>query len=205
MLSAMVILPHTFFFTADAESMYTNIDTNSALAYISSYIRDHAAEFEFYSVEALVEALKIVMKNIIFTFGDTYWRQDSGTVMGTPPAPHWANIFYALFENQFVPQFVPNLIFYKRFIDDIIGLWTITDSAMNTASWESYIQAMNSEDYGLTWIVSPSPTRSTSWTSPFASMVPPSPPPSTRNRPTFIYTPPPPLMSPTGTSPRHGV
>jgi hypothetical protein len=153
MLSAMVIPPHTFFFTADAESMYTNIDTNRALAYISSYIRDHVAEFEFYSVEALVEALKIVMKNSIFTFGDTYWRQDSGTSMGTPPAPQWANIFYVLCENQFVPKSVPNLIFYKRFIDDVLGLWTITDTATNTASWESYIQAMNSEDCGLASIV----------------------------------------------------
>jgi hypothetical protein len=99
MLSKMVIPPHTFFFTADAESMYTNIDTNRALAYISSYIQDHAAEFEFCSVEALIEALKIFMKNNIFTFGDTYWRQDSGTAMGTQPAPQWANIFYALCEN----------------------------------------------------------------------------------------------------------
>jgi hypothetical protein len=33
-LSAMVIPPHTFFFTADAESMYTNNDTNRVLAYI---------------------------------------------------------------------------------------------------------------------------------------------------------------------------
>jgi hypothetical protein len=150
MLSAMVIPPHTFFFTADAESMYTNIDTNRAIAYISSYIRDHAAEFEFYSVQALIEALKIVMKNSIFTLCDTYWRQDACTAMGTPPAPQWTNIFYALCENQFVPQFFPNLIFYKRFIDDVIGLWTITDSATNTDSWESYIQAMNSEDYSLT-------------------------------------------------------
>jgi hypothetical protein len=135
--------------------MYTNIDTNRVIAYISSYIRDHAAEFEFYSVEALVEALKIVMKNSIFTFGNKYWRQDSGTAMGTPPAPQWANIFYALCENQCVPQFLPNLIFYKRFINDVLGMWTITDSATNTASWGSYIQAMNSEDYVLTWIVSP--------------------------------------------------
>jgi hypothetical protein len=118
----MVIPPHTFFFTADAKSMYTNIDTNRALAYISSYIRYHAAEFEFYSVEALVEALKIVIRNSIFTFGDTYWRQESGTAMGTPAASQWANICYALCENQFVPQFLPNLIFYKRFIDDVLGM-----------------------------------------------------------------------------------
>jgi hypothetical protein len=103
MLSTMVIPPHTFFFTAEAKSMYTNIDTNLALAYISSYIRDHAAEFEFYSFEALVEALKIVMKKSSVTFGDTYWRQDSGTAMGTPPAPQWANILYALCQNQFAP------------------------------------------------------------------------------------------------------
>jgi hypothetical protein len=32
MLSTMAIPPRTFFFTADAESMYTNIDTNCALA-----------------------------------------------------------------------------------------------------------------------------------------------------------------------------
>jgi hypothetical protein len=134
-LSTMVIPSHTFFFTADAKSMYTNIDKNRDLAYISSYIRDHAAAFEFYSLEALAEALKIIMKNSIFTFGDTYWRQDPGTAMGTPPAPQWANICYALCENQFVPQFLLNIIFYKRFIDNVLGMWTITDSATNTASW----------------------------------------------------------------------
>ena len=54
------------------------------------------------------------------------WCLISGTAMGTPPAPAWATIFYALHENKMVPRWSQNLMFYKRFIDDVIGIW-LTD------------------------------------------------------------------------------
>ena len=65
--------------------MYTNIPTGPALQMISQYLARN--EFDGVPVKALVAALSLVMKNNVFTFGDTTWKQRSGTAMGTPPAP----------------------------------------------------------------------------------------------------------------------
>ena len=37
--------------------------------------------------EALIAALKLVMLNNIFSFGDMTFKHLNGTAMGTPPAP----------------------------------------------------------------------------------------------------------------------
>jgi hypothetical protein len=43
--------------------------------------------------------LEIVMKNNIFSFGDTFWLQLQGTAMGTPAAPLYSIITYGVHEN----------------------------------------------------------------------------------------------------------
>ena len=44
--------------------------------------------------------------------------------MGISPAPAWAILFFAINENVFVEKWRANLVFWKRFIDDGLGLWT---------------------------------------------------------------------------------
>jgi hypothetical protein len=95
------------------------------------------------------------MRCNIFTFGDTFWRQISGTAMGCPPPPSWANTFYALCESIFLPQFQDNLALYQRFIDDVLGLWLIINPSTNDATWTAFCAAMNNMDFELEWIVSP--------------------------------------------------
>ena len=91
----MDVPANAFLITADATSMYTNIKTGPALETISAYLRENSSKFS-YPTEALIEALHIVFQNNFFKFGDTYWKQVSGTAMGTPPAPPWATIFFTL-------------------------------------------------------------------------------------------------------------
>jgi hypothetical protein len=156
-LSVLTLPPGCFLFTADAESMYTNIPTDRALLFIGQYLRRE--RFPDIPVEALMEALQLVMKNNIFTFGDTTWKQLTGTAMGTPPAPPWATLYYALHENDFLPRFEDNLLLYRRFIDDVFGIWRITDHATNDNSWNSFKQTLNHEAYQLKWIVSDPSTK----------------------------------------------
>jgi len=67
---------------------------------------------------------KIVMNHNIFSFADTYWHQLSGMAMGTPTACPYATITYGHFENsEILPRFNNNLLYYKRYIDDIFGIW----------------------------------------------------------------------------------
>ena len=58
-------------FTADAESMYTNIDTKRAIPVIARYLKQNETMFPDVPTAAVIEALEIVMKNNVFRFGDT--------------------------------------------------------------------------------------------------------------------------------------
>eukprot|EP00956_Cyclotella_meneghiniana_P042331 scaffold248422_cov56-Cyclotella_meneghiniana.AAC.3 len=59
--------------------------------------------------------------------------------MGTPPAPAWATIFYALHEKDMVPRWSSNIMFYKRFIDDVIGVWlTDPDPEKDRELWNAF-------------------------------------------------------------------
>ena len=67
--------------------------------------------------------------------------------MGTPPAPAWATIFYALHEKDMVPRWSSNIMFYKRFIDDVIGIWLTDpdpDPEKEQKLWNAFCEDMDS-------------------------------------------------------------
>jgi hypothetical protein len=37
----------------------------------------------------------------IFKFGDTFWKQKTGTVMGTPPGTNYSELYYSTREIEF--------------------------------------------------------------------------------------------------------
>ena len=122
LLCAFELLPNAKFFTADARSMYTNIPTDECLDIIHSYLAAHVHEFQHVDHHMLHRALSLVMKGNYFTFGDTYWWQRNGAAMGAPPCPAWATIYFAAHEDNCCDLF-DEVIFYKRYIDDVIGIW----------------------------------------------------------------------------------
>jgi len=141
-------------FTADAVSMYTNIDTDHALQTIGTYLRQKKHLLPpCILVEALLSALDIVMRNNIFRFGDTFWKQLTGTAMGTPPATMYATLYYAIHEmNSLCPRFESSLCLYKRYIDDIFGLWLIDEDPVKDE--QNWLEFQRSLAYGkLTWEV----------------------------------------------------
>jgi hypothetical protein len=140
--------PGAKLFTANAKAMYTNIPTKPALLGLSRYLCSHYQNvFLNTQREALFNALSIVMRNNYFTFGDTYcWHQKDGAAMGTPPSPSWATMYFSPHKNTCVDEFPTNIIYYKRFIDDIFGIWIpTTDEA-----WDSFKTRVNDCE-GLIW------------------------------------------------------
>ena len=109
--------------TADATSMYTNIPTDQAINDISTYLFLHRYMFDDIPIRAVLDALHLLMRNNMFSFGDTYWLQLSGTAMGAPPAPMYATLAFGTHEEIFLDRH-PNLFFYRRYIDDIFVIWT---------------------------------------------------------------------------------
>ena len=138
-------------FTADAVSMYTNIPTNTAIMFIARHLRKNIPDERPKQNEALIAALKLVMLNNIFSFGDMTFKQLNGTAMGTPPAPPYATIYYGIHESTFLPNHRQHVIFYKRFIDDVFGIWLPHPNAeLNERLWDEFTKTMNNYP-GLTW------------------------------------------------------
>jgi hypothetical protein len=159
-LASLVLPPNRrySFFTADATAMYTNIDTERALSWIRRYLDDNPRQFAAIPIDALISALRMIMTNNIFQFGDTFWHQLSGTAMGAPPAPSYATVCFGVFEEAIIDDFRLSLLYYKRYIDDVLGIWIHHPNPIIDAQrWTSFQYRLNSWD-GLEWVVSPRTT-----------------------------------------------
>jgi hypothetical protein len=140
-------------FSADATAMYTNIDTKLGVNAIKAFLLDHINDLPpNFPVNLILQVLTIIMDNNIFSFSDSYWLQLSGTAMGTPVACTYAMMSFGHFENkEILPKFHNNLFYYKRYIDDILGIW-IPPTHNKTATWNRFKQTLNSWG-SLKWIV----------------------------------------------------
>ena len=87
----------------------------------------------------------------IFTFGDLMFKQLNGTAMGTPPAPPYVTVYYGIHEEKFLPHHSQCIIYYHRFIDDVISIWCPNKNPqLDIQEWNSFKNKMN-EFPGLTW------------------------------------------------------
>ena len=104
--------------------MYTNIPTHTALNLIGKYLTQYQRKLNKEYPHDLVRAgLHLIMTLNIFTFGDLTFKQLNGTAMGTPPAPPYTTIYYGILEEKFLPHHTRHVIYHKRFIDNVIGVW----------------------------------------------------------------------------------
>ena len=161
MLTPLEVPPSAVMFTADCTLMYTNIKTEVALELIGSYLREKSHLLEDCDVDALIDALQLVMNNMIFQFGDLFYRQMTGTAMGEPPAVDWANIYYGLHELKFLddPIIKPHLKLYKRFVDDVFGIWIPhADPEIDEQHWAYFVNIVN-DFHGMEWIFTKRSTR----------------------------------------------
>ena len=138
--------PSAKLFTSDATSMYSNIDPEEALPVLEAYLNEFSDELkgiEEEQIKLLIKLTRLVMKNNVFQFGSTWWRQKIGTAMGTPCACIYATIFFAYFERKvLLPKYRNNIILYKRQIDDIFAIWKTDPNRPN--AWEEFKNDLNS-------------------------------------------------------------
>jgi hypothetical protein len=143
-LKKLIVLANALFFSADAVSMYTNIDTTTGINVINNFIqvnRDHIPND--FPCNLFLQVLDLVIRNNIFSFADTYWLQLSGTAMGTPVACAYATVTFGHYENtNILVEFSPQLLYYRRYIDDIIGIWVPPDRNQTT-TWDHFKDTLN--------------------------------------------------------------
>ena len=128
--------PDTTLTTADAVSMYSNIDPDHGITTIAAWLKLHKKELPIhFPVEAVIEGLCLVMSNNVFQFGDTHWLQKSGTAMGTSVACMYATIYFSYHEETQIipPSHNHNLLLYQRYINDALIIQATPNKTTATA------------------------------------------------------------------------
>ena len=87
--------------TFDVESLYTNIDTELGLQAIKFWVEKFPNKvLSRFSVDFICDAIKLILENNIFFFNDNYYKQISGTAMGTKFAPSYPNLVLAYLKHK---------------------------------------------------------------------------------------------------------
>ena len=99
-LKKLTILKNATLFSANAKSMYTNIDTNLGIETLKIFLQVNSDRISpSFPTNLFLQITETVMKNNIFSFQDTYWQQLSGTAMGAPVACAYATVTYGHYKN----------------------------------------------------------------------------------------------------------
>jgi hypothetical protein len=137
-------------FTSDVKAMYTNINIEHCLKAMALWLNRFQDELPpNFPSKLILEALELVLTNNVFTFGNTFWLQITGTAMGTPCACILAMLYFGLFERlRLLMRYKGYLLFFKRFIDDIFAIWDLTSNPVESKKVFAYFQQeLNS--YGI--------------------------------------------------------
>jgi hypothetical protein len=111
-------LKGTKILTADAQSMYTNINTEHAVEIINQWFDLHDKDLPpQFPKKAIITSIKKLMTSNVFTFRDRFFMQENGTAMGTSCACMYATIYYSHHEETKLMR-MPKLHTYMRLIED---------------------------------------------------------------------------------------
>lgn len=129
-IKTLKIPTHSFIFTLDIESLYTNIDTDSGLEAIKKWFKKYPDRYR--PDKWLLELLKINLTRNDFQFDSKFYLQIKGTAMGKRFAPSYANIFMANWEESALALCPLKPLYFYRFLDDIWGIWTYSEGEFLT-------------------------------------------------------------------------
>eukprot|EP00956_Cyclotella_meneghiniana_P035166 scaffold112213_cov44-Cyclotella_meneghiniana.AAC.7 len=129
-IANLFIPPGALLFTTDANAMYNNMDTDHAIQVLTWWLNDLDSRGQLpagFPLDAVREAMILVMRNNIFEFWRFVLYSIVGTAMGTSVAVMWATLYYAYHEvHTIIPKYGHCLLYFKRFMDNIFGIWTGT-------------------------------------------------------------------------------
>ncbi|MCP3929589.1 MAG: hypothetical protein GY705_10855, partial [Bacteroidetes bacterium] len=137
---------NTWLVTLDVTSLYTQIDNDRGLTAAKKALDNLRSNPNVKpSNSSIIELLKFVLTKNNFQFNGHNYLQLQGSSMGSRCAPAYANVFMGDFEDKYVYPYGDNIIFWKRFIDDIFCLFQGTEDQILAFidflnSWDDKIQ-----------------------------------------------------------------
>jgi hypothetical protein len=145
-LDKLVLPLNASIITFNAIAMYTNIENDDSIEWISTFL---AKFWDKYDCKAVKEAIEIVMNNNRMRFGNLIYHQIRGMAMGMSPAPTIANLYVAIYKGNHIIRLInvgKYLMFYKRFIDDGFTVWlhdkVLTTNANNWNGFKAHLNAI---------------------------------------------------------------
>ena len=138
----------------DVLALFTSIPVPTALDIINRLFTEHMEDpeakdkygcsFRHNTIglekDEVMQLLKLVLENCVFTFQDKFFKQLHGTAMGSPCSPVVANIYMEYFETMALgPELPIPVKDWKRYVDDVFSI--IPKGSCNTM-----LQYLNSID-----------------------------------------------------------
>ena len=111
--------------TLDIENLYMNINTNNVMM-IMERILDTNKEKDM-----ILDGLRLILFNGYFKFDKKIYLQTKGIPMGHPVAPAIATIYLGFFENTILSRFNDYIYMYKRYLDDILVIFSKEEKEFN--------------------------------------------------------------------------
>ena len=131
-LSDMTFPDNIYLATLDIASLYTNITHIQAIQAFTRRFRSHP-KFVF-----LLDLLKFVLGNNVFSFDNVVFKQTCGLAMGTKLAPALATIVVGDLEEPFLDRHTHQPLLWMRYIDDVFLVWPHSES-----DFLAFVDALN--------------------------------------------------------------
>ncbi|XP_077979286.1 uncharacterized protein LOC144434652 [Glandiceps talaboti] len=124
-------LPYTHIIALDVVALYPNIDIQEGILALQEALNT-SSTYDHKDIQNILQLAHFVLDNNYFQFNSEFFKQISGTAMGTPFAVSYANIYMSWWMRKFYYT-TPNCpeITY-RFIDDIAALSTQDETTTQT-------------------------------------------------------------------------
>lgn len=123
--------------TLDITSLYTNITHVEAYRAVSIFLDKRGDLFP--PSHFLLEILEIILEKNYFKFMDRFFMQVRGIAMDSSAAPSIANLYMAIFEQELIfsesNPYIQNMVFYRRYIDDLLIFYAQGSTVMDFMEW----------------------------------------------------------------------
>jgi hypothetical protein len=134
--------------SADVSGLYTVINHEEGTAACKEALNTRSTgEKKSMPTRFITRLILLILKSNCFNFFGRYFHQLTGTAMGTPMAPSYANIFMGKVEKQMLNEYRkktgkgPDLWF--RFLDDVFFVWS--SGAEELKKFTDYMQNYSKE------------------------------------------------------------
>ncbi|XP_075460474.1 uncharacterized protein LOC142497064 isoform X2 [Ascaphus truei] len=145
-LGDVVWKSHYRWVTLDVVSLYSIIQHQQGLSAVNHFL--NTSQLSTSLCTFLIESITFLLTHNYFLFDSRFYLQLLGTAMGTSFAPSYANLFMGFWEAQFIYHsnntYRSNIVFFKRYIDDLIMIWDGDESSL-----KSFVNTLNTNDLNI--------------------------------------------------------